>query len=81
MYLICHVTQQDLSVEMSCVFMGKSSSPHVTNLKSLVTIDNLIVMRKNSSSKASYKWYILRSALKSAYVTTFHNVTLKMETS
>ena len=55
MYLICHVTQQDLSVEMSCVFMGESSSPHVTNLKSLVTINNLIVMRKNSSSKASYK--------------------------
>ena len=58
MYFICHVTQQDHSVEMSCVFMGESSSPHVTTLKSLVTIGILIVKRKNASSKTSYK-YIL----------------------
>ena len=58
MCFICHVTQQDHSVEISCVFMGESSSPHVTTLKSLVTIGILIVKRKNASSKTSYK-YIL----------------------
>ena len=51
MYFICHVTQQDNSVEMPCVFMSESSSPHVTTLKSLVTIGILIVKRKNASSK------------------------------
>ena len=51
MYFICHVTQQDLSVEMTCVFMGDSSSPHVTTLKSLVTIGILIVMRKRLHQK------------------------------
>ena len=56
MYFICHVTQQDHSVEMSCVFMGESSSLHVTTLKSLVTIGILIVKRKNASSKTSYKY-------------------------
>ena len=54
-YFICHVTEQDHSVEMSCVFMGESSLPHVTTLKSLVTIGILIVKRKNASSKTSYK--------------------------
>ena len=58
MYFICHVTQQDHSVEMSCVFMGESPLPHVTTLKSLVIIGILIVKRKNASSKTSYK-YIL----------------------
>ena len=58
MYFICHVTQQDHSVEMSCVFMGESSSPHATTLKSLVTICILMVKRKNASSKTSYE-YIL----------------------
>ena len=43
MYFICHVTQQDHSVEMLRVFMGESSSSHVTILKSLVTIAILIV--------------------------------------
>ena len=57
-YFICHVTQQDHSVEMSYIFMGESSSLHVTTLKSLVTIGILIVKRKNASSKTSYK-YIL----------------------
>ena len=55
---ICHLTQQDHSVEMSCAFMGESSSPHVTTLKSLVTIGILIFKRKNVSSKTSYN-YIL----------------------
>ena len=58
MYFICHVTQQDHSFEMSCVFTDESSLPHVTTLKSLVKIDILIVKRKNVSSKTSYK-YIL----------------------
>ena len=56
MYSICHVTQQELSVEISCVFMGEGPLPHVTTLKSLVTIDILIVMKKNASSKTSYKY-------------------------
>ena len=55
-YFICHVIQQDHSVEMSCVFMGESSSPHVTTLKSLVIIGILIVNRENASSKTSYKY-------------------------
>ena len=58
MYFICHVTQQDHSVEMSYVFMGESSSPHVTTLKSLVTIGILIVARKKASSKTSYKYVL-----------------------
>ena len=33
MYFTCHVTQKDHSFEMSCVFMGESSLPHVTKLK------------------------------------------------
>ena len=51
MYFICYVTQQDHSVEMSWVFMVDGSSPHVTPLKSLVTIGILTVKRKNASSK------------------------------
>ena len=58
MYFICHVTQQDHSVEMSCVFMGDSSLRHVTTLKGLVTIGILIVKRKNASSKTSYKYVL-----------------------
>ena len=57
MYFICHVTQQDNSAEMSRVFIGESPSPHITTLKSLVTIGILIVKRKDAS-KTSYK-YIL----------------------
>ena len=34
MYFICHVTQQDNSVEMSCIFVGESSLQHITTLKS-----------------------------------------------
>ena len=58
MYFICHVTQQDHSVEMPCKFMGDSSSPHVTTLKSLVTIGILIVVRISASSKTSYKYVL-----------------------
>ena len=28
MYFICHVTQEDHSVEMSCIFMDERSSLH-----------------------------------------------------
>ena len=45
MYFICHVAEQDHSVEITCLFMGESSLPHVTTLKSLVTIAILIVKR------------------------------------
>ena len=58
MYFICHVAQQDHYVEMSCGFMGESPLPHVTSLKSLVTIGILIVKRKNTSSKTSYKYVL-----------------------
>ena len=58
MYIICHLTQKDHSVEMSCVFMGESSSPHVTTLKSLVTIAILIVRKKNASTKTSCKYVL-----------------------
>ena len=30
MYFVCHMTPQNHSVEMSCLFMGDSSSQHVT---------------------------------------------------
>ena len=59
-YFICHVSQQDHSAEMSCVFLGESSSLHVTTLKSLVTIGILIVKTKNASSKSSYKYVLTR---------------------
>ena len=58
MYFVCHVTQQDHSVEMLCVFMSESSPPQVTTLKSLVTLGILIVKRKNASSRTFDK-YIL----------------------
>ena len=58
MYFICYMTEQDHSVEMSCVFMGESSLPHITTLKSLVTIGIVIVKRKNASSKKSYKYVL-----------------------
>ena len=45
MYFICHVIQQDHSVEMSSVFIGESSSQQITTLKRLLTIDILIVKR------------------------------------
>ena len=50
-YFMCHVSQQDHSFEMSCVFLGESSSQHVTTVKSLMTIGILIVNRKIASSK------------------------------
>ena len=48
-FVICHVTPQDQSVEMSCIFMDERSSQHVTTLKNLATIGILIVKRKNAS--------------------------------
>ena len=57
-YLMCPLTQQDHSVEMSCVFMGESSSPHVTTLKSFVIMGILIVKRKNASSKTFYNYVL-----------------------
>ena len=94
-YFICHVTEQDHSVEMSCVFIGESSLPHVATLKSLVAIGILIVKRKNASSKKFYKyvltlkkWFILRRSAHKCFfknhifplMTTFYNFTLKMGT-
>ena len=58
MYFTCHVTKQDQSVEMSCAFVGESSFPHVTTLKSVVTTCILIVKRKNTSSKKSHKYVL-----------------------
>ena len=58
MYFIFHVSQQDHHVEMSCVFVGQSSSLHVTTLKSLATIGILIVKRENASSETSYKYVL-----------------------
>ena len=57
-YFICHVIQQDHFLKMSCVFMGDSSSSHVTTLKSVVSIGILIVKRKNASSITSYKYVL-----------------------
>ena len=59
MYFICHVTPQNHSVEISCIFMGESTSQHVTTLKSLVTIGILIVRRKMLHKKrGSYKYVL-----------------------
>ena len=51
MYFICYVTPQDHSIEVSCVFMGESSSQYVNTLKSVVAIGILMVKGKNASSK------------------------------
>ena len=60
MCFIFHVTQQDHSVEMSCVFMGESSLQHVTTVKSLVAIGILIVRGKMLDQKhESYKYVVL----------------------
>ena len=73
--------------------MGESSLQHVTTLKSLVIIGNLIVKRENVSSKTqisqknvtSSKMYILRRSAQKLKIfplmTTFYNFTLKIETS
>ena len=55
MHFICHETSQDHSIEVPCIFTGESSLQHVTILKSLVTIDILIVEEKNASSKS---WFL-----------------------
>ena len=58
MYFICHVTEQDHSVEMSCVYMSENSLLDVTTLKHLVTMGILIVKSKNASSNKSYKYVL-----------------------
>ena len=55
MYFICHVTQKDHSLDMLWVFMGESSSLHITTLKRLVNIGILVVKSKISSWKTSYE--------------------------
>ena len=59
MYFICHVTPQNHSVEISCIFMCESSSQHVTTLKSLVTIGILIVRGKMLHQKRESYKYVL----------------------
>ena len=55
-YFICHVIPRNPSVEMSCIFMGKSTSQYVTTLKSLVTIGIMIIWGKMLHQKrGSYK--------------------------
>ena len=59
MYFICHVTPQNHSVEMLCIFMGESTLQHVTTLKSLVTIGILIVSgRMLHQKRGSYKYVL-----------------------
>ena len=59
MCFICHVTPQDYSVEMSCIYVGESSLQHVTTLKSLVIIGILIVKRKILHQKQECYKYVL----------------------
>ena len=47
-------TPQDHSVVLPCIFMGESSSQHVTILKNLVTIGILIRNRKMLHQKHEY---------------------------
>ena len=56
---IRHVTPQDHSVVLSCIFMAESSLQHVTSLKNLVTIDILIVNRKMLHQKNESCKYFL----------------------
>ena len=59
MYFIGHVTPQNQSVEMSCLFLCESTSQHVTTLKSLVTIGILIVEGKMLHQKrGTYKYVV-----------------------
>ena len=97
MYFICRVTQQDHSIEMSCVFMGESSSQHVTTLKDLVTIGK-ILHQKHESYKCvlplknwAEKNVKLKNCTLSKYLeikkhiftlmTTFYNFIIKIEAS
>ena len=59
MYFICHMTPQSRSVEISYIFTGESTSQHVTTLKSLVTIDILIVRGKMLHQKRESHKYVL----------------------
>ena len=61
MYFIRHVTRQDHSIEMPCIYMGESSLQHVTSLKSLAIIGILIVRGKMLHQKhESYTYALLR---------------------
>ena len=97
MYFISRVIQQDPSVEMSCIFMGESSSQHVTTLKNLVTIGK-ILHQKHESYKCvlplknwAEKNVKLKNCTLSKYLeikkhiftlmTTFYNFTIKTEAS
>ena len=56
---VCHVTPQNHSLGMPCIFMDESSSQHVTTPKSLVTIGILIVSGKMLHQKrGSYKYVL-----------------------
>ena len=59
MYFTCHVTPQNHSVEMSCIFVGDSSSQHATTLKSLATIGILIEEEKMLHQKRGSYEYVL----------------------
>ena len=59
MYFTCHVTPKTHSLEMSCIFMGGSSSQHVATLKSLVTKGILIVRGKMLHQKRGSYRYVL----------------------
>ena len=59
MYFNCHVTPQNHSVEISCIYMGNSFSQNVTTLKSLVTIGILIVRGKILHQKYGSYSYVL----------------------
>ena len=59
MYFTFHVTPQNHSFEMPYIFMGEIISQHVTTLKSLVTIEILIVRGKMLHQKrGSYKYVL-----------------------
>ena len=59
MYFIYHVTTQNHSVKISCIFMNESTSQHVATLQSLVTIGILIVSGKMVHQKrGSYKYVL-----------------------
>ena len=51
MYFICHLTLQYQPIDLSCKFMGGSSSRYMSTLTSLVTIVILIIKREYDSSK------------------------------
>ena len=62
MYFICYVTPQDLSIEVSYIFMDESYSQHVITRKSFVAIGILIVdwiATRQEKNIVTWKIYIL----------------------